>query len=146
MLKHSKQREAIRLAIQGRSDHPTADTVYQEVRESFPHISLGTVYRNLSLLCEIGEAQKVVTGDGRERFDWNVRPHDHFRCTNCGRVMDMPGEAPGDGQAAESFKDGAASQKEAFALHYPGFEGRIDTQSTLYTGLCADCLSKETMS
>ena len=123
MMKHSKQREAIREALQARGDHPTADTMYQEMREVFPHISLGTVYRNLSLLCELGEAQKVTTGDGRERFDCRVEPHDHFRCRLCGKVMDMP-EMDGDP-----------------ACCYPAFEGRIESRSTVYTGVCADCVS-----
>ena len=47
-LKRSKQREAIVAFLKTRKDHPTADTVYQEIRHSIPNISLGTVYRNLS--------------------------------------------------------------------------------------------------
>ena len=139
MLKHSKQREAIRLALQDRCDHPTADMVYQEVRESFPHISLGTVYRNLSLLCELGEAQRIVTGDGRERFDWLTAPHDHFRCTRCGKVMDM---APVNSEGSPSHR----LSEEDLSLRYPEFDGRIEGHSTFYTGLCADCLSKESVS
>ena len=50
-IKHSKQREAIMAFLKTRYDHPTADTVYMNIRQEFPNISLGTVYRNLSLLC-----------------------------------------------------------------------------------------------
>ncbi len=125
-MKHSRQRDAIREALRERDDHPTADTMYTEMREVFPHISLGTVYRNLSLLCELGEAQKVTAGDGRERFDWNVEPHDHFRCRVCGCVTDMPEMASGIDPAC----------------CYPHFDGLIESRSTVYSGICAVCVGK----
>ena len=46
-LKYTRQREAILENIKHRTDHPTADDVYQDVSKTFPNISLGTVYRNL---------------------------------------------------------------------------------------------------
>ena len=49
MLKYSRQREAIKTFLAGRYDHPTAETVYLGIKEEFPNISLGTVYRNLDL-------------------------------------------------------------------------------------------------
>ena len=60
-LKYSRQRESIKQFLEGRYDHPTADMVYMGVREEFPHISLGTVYRNLSLLAELGEITKITS-------------------------------------------------------------------------------------
>ena len=49
-LKHSKQRELIKAFLMTRKDHPTADVVYTNVRQQNPNISMGTVYRNLTLL------------------------------------------------------------------------------------------------
>ena len=57
MIKHSRQRDAIRQNLINRYDHPTAETVYMDIKEDFPNISLGTVYRNLSLLADLGEIQ-----------------------------------------------------------------------------------------
>ena len=71
MLKRSKQRESIKKFLISRYDHPTAETVYMNIKEEFPNISLGTVYRNLSLLADIGEIQKLSTGIGPDRFDGN---------------------------------------------------------------------------
>lgn len=62
MLKHSKQRDAIEQFLATRYDHPTAETVYLNLREDYPKISLATVYRNLSLLAELGNIQKIPTG------------------------------------------------------------------------------------
>ena len=60
-LKYSRQREAIKDFLMTRKDHPTADVVYENIKKIYPNISLGTVYRNLSLLSEIGEIQKPVS-------------------------------------------------------------------------------------
>ena len=50
MIKYSRQRESIVNFLASRTDHPTAETIYQNIKKEFPNISLGTVYRNLSLL------------------------------------------------------------------------------------------------
>ena len=88
-LKRSKQREAIVAFLKTRKDHPTADTVYQEIRHSIPNISLGTVYRNLSLLSERGEILRLSCDGKTDRFDADIRPHYHFLCTQCGCVQDV---------------------------------------------------------
>ena len=88
VLKYSRQRESIKNYLHGREDHPTADMIYTSIREEFPNISLGTVYRNLSLLVELGEIQKITT-EGADRFDARVTPHSHFVCRQCGSVLDV---------------------------------------------------------
>ncbi len=88
-LKYSRQREAIKAFLCSRCDHPSADMVFDNVRKEFPNISLGTVYRNLNLLVDIGEAIKITTKDGSDRFDARTNPHYHFICNNCGAVEDL---------------------------------------------------------
>ena len=68
-LKYSRQRESIKTCLMNRHDHPTADTLYMSIREEYPNISLGTVYRNLNLLVELGEVRKLSCGEGADRFD-----------------------------------------------------------------------------
>ena len=87
-LKYSRQRESIKKYLCGREDHPTADMVYTGIRREFPNVSLGTVYRNLSLLVELGEIRKIAT-EGADRFDAKLVPHHHFICKNCGCVLDV---------------------------------------------------------
>ena len=89
MIKRSVQRELIRNNLTHRTDHPTADMVYQSIREELPNISLGTVYRNLRFLVDQGDALSLKLGDGKEHFDGNVNPHFHFICTQCGCVDDI---------------------------------------------------------
>lgn len=64
-LKYSRQRESIKEFLRSRTDHPTADTVYENLRQIYPNISLGTVYRNLSLLSDIGEIRKLTNLEAR---------------------------------------------------------------------------------
>ena len=74
-LKYSRQRESIKEFLMTRKDHPTADVVYENVKKIYPNISLGTVYRNLSLLSDLGEIQKLSSFGGADHFDGCVIPH-----------------------------------------------------------------------
>ena len=88
-IKYSRQREAIKNFLMTRRDHPTADVVYSSVRNEFPNISLGTVYRNLNLLEEMGQLRRIHTGIGGDRFDAVITAHPHLICTRCGGVFDL---------------------------------------------------------
>lgn len=123
-LKYSRQREAIKDYLSSTNQHPTADTVYTHVREEFPHISLGTVYRNLNLLADIGEVAKITTPNGGDRFDADISPHYHVLCTKCGKVIDLNME-PLD-----------SIDKRAQTC----FDGHIDSHTALFFGTCRDCL------
>ena len=89
-LKYSKQREAIKTFLLSRTDHPSANMVYEHIKQDSPHISLGTVYRNLNLLVEMHEAIKLTTKDGSDRYDARTMSHYHFICSACGCVKDLP--------------------------------------------------------
>jgi Fur family ferric uptake transcriptional regulator len=86
----SKQRKVILQVVQESPCHPTADEVYHQARRRLPHISLGTVYRNLEILSSSGEIKKVQLGGSQMRFDNCTEEHAHIRCVNCGRVDDLP--------------------------------------------------------
>ena len=88
-LKYSRQRESIINFLATRKDHPTADVIYNYLRAEQPNLSLGTVYRNLALLTELGEIQKLSYGIGPDHFDGNALPHFHFVCKECGAVSDI---------------------------------------------------------
>ncbi len=93
MTKHSKQRDAILDYLHSTKAHPTADTVYEHVREVMPNISLGTVYRNLNMLADGGEILRLSCGGTSDRYDGNPELHYHFLCKECGNVSDL--EMPG---------------------------------------------------
>lgn len=89
MIKYSRQREAIKGYLDGRTDHPTADAIYMALREEYPKLSLGTVYRNLNLLAENEEIIRIHCED-IDHFDYNTKPHYHFVCKKCKCVYDIP--------------------------------------------------------
>ncbi len=83
----TRQRRVILEALQLNVDiHPSADEIYELVRRELPRISLATVYRNLEILSELGEIQKLEFGGTIKRFDGNPHFHYHVRCTLCDRV------------------------------------------------------------
>ena len=91
-LRMSRQRKAILEALKDVHCHPTADEVYEMVRRRLPHISLGTVYRNLEILSSCGLIKKIQLGGVQRRFDGDATEHYHIRCIDCGRVDDVPME------------------------------------------------------
>jgi len=88
-VRNTKQREVILSVLRGTDTHPTADWVYQEVRKELPNISLGTIYRNLRILVESGQALELSFSSDCSRFDGNPENHYHFACTECGNVYDI---------------------------------------------------------
>lgn len=122
-LKKSKQRDLIKAFLMGRKDHPTADIIYMNVRQQLPNISLGTVYRNLTLLADIGEIQRLRVGDGVDHFDADISPHYHFVCTECGSVVDLQMDN------IDSINNIAGA----------GFDGKIAGHVTYFYGTCGNC-------
>lgn len=122
-IKYSRQREVIKEYLSNTDAHPTADTVYMHIRKEFPRISLGTVYRNLNLLADIGEAIKITTSDGAIRFDGVTSPHYHALCTKCGGLFDLDME----------ISDSMNTQAQAC------FDGTIHSHTALFYGVCKNC-------
>jgi Fur family ferric uptake transcriptional regulator len=89
-LRLTKQRKIILDELRNTRSHPSADEVYERVRKHLPNISLGTVYRNLEILCESGMIAKLELAGTRKRFDGSTENHYHVRCTECDRVDDLP--------------------------------------------------------
>src|SRR4030042_1491506 len=88
-LRQTDARRIILEEIKDLTSHPTADEVYEIVRKRIPKVSLGTIYRNLEVLSENGQIQKMEVGGTQKRFDGNTRNHYHLRCVACGRVIDL---------------------------------------------------------
>ena len=77
-LRMTQQRQVILEELRNVNTHPSADEIYEMVRKRLPRISLGTVYRNLEILCASGEIQKLEAGGSIKRFDGNPRNHYDF--------------------------------------------------------------------
>ena len=126
-LNRSKQRDAIIAFLATRKDHPPAEVVYDNVRETFPNISLGTVYRNLTLLADLGEIRRLRTRDSKDHFDADLSSHYHFICNECFSVSDIFID-----KTTELVK--AANEVTM---------NQITDHEVFYYGICKDCQKKE---
>jgi Fur family peroxide stress response transcriptional regulator len=86
--KVTPQRLAICKLLLSSKDHPSADQIYQEVKKSYPTISLATVYFTLDLLKDLGLVQELGFSDRSSRYDPNISPHINIICPRCGKVYD----------------------------------------------------------
>ena len=123
--KHFRKRDAILTCLRQTKAHPSADWVYAQLKPEIPDLSLGTVYRNLSLFKEQGLINSLGTVKGVERFDGDTHSHVHFICTECGTVQDLEG--------MPSLPSLRASAENDLGSQIQG------CQITL-TGLCRECI------
>ena len=122
-LRHSHQRERIYEYLTQSHEHPSAEMIYSDLRPEIPGLSLGTVYRNLKLLEELGKVRRVTSFEGTERYDALCSEHAHFLCRRCGLLHDLP-IVQGDAlRSAITLEDGCTSE----------------TINLTVTGLCPDC-------
>lgn len=90
-LKVTPQRYAIYKYLCSTKEHPSAETIYNELKEEYPMLSLATVYKTLRTLVDIGIVQELNAGEDNFRYDANAETHPHIMCLNCGRVDDIEG-------------------------------------------------------
>ena len=88
--RNTPQRRVILEELRKLESHPTAAELFAIVRARIPRISLGTVYRNLEVLHEGGQINKLELAGAETRFDAMTHPHLHIRCTRCHKVEDLP--------------------------------------------------------
>lgn len=125
-VKKSRQREALLKELQSSHDHPTAEELYLSLKKEIPNLSLGTVYRNLSLLDNEGEISKI-SSDGADRYDGNTMPHCHFSCTECGRVCDV------------IIPEGTLSITDDIVKN---IDGVVEKYTLNFFGICSECKNK----
>jgi Fur family peroxide stress response transcriptional regulator len=123
--KHSKKRDEILTLIRSTASHPSARWVYERLKPGIPALSLGTVYRNISVFREEGKLISLGVVQGEERFDGRVEPHPHFVCSRCGKVIDIPGISN------EILEDMGEIGEERGLM--------IEPARTVFYGLCGDC-------
>ncbi len=99
--RNTPQRRVILEELDALKSHPTAAELFVAVRKKLPRISLGTVYRNLEVLFEDGQINKLEWAGSETRFDAMLEPHLHIRCTDCGWIQDLMDPVQMSGQPDE---------------------------------------------
>lgn len=89
-LRSSKQRQSILDTFSQNASHLSAEEIYKIVKASQPNISLGTVYRNLEILTEIGTIIRLSFADGKSRYELaSAGHHHHLVCIKCGEIENL---------------------------------------------------------
>ena len=85
------QKQAILDVLRSSQKMVTAEEVYGRVREKYPNVSLGTVYRNLQNYSQQGLVRRTLLTDGKARFELagNIHHH-HLICLTCGETAEVP--------------------------------------------------------
>ncbi len=122
--KHFKKRDAILTCLRSTQEHPSADWIYARLKHEYPDISLGTIYRNLTLFKKQGIIASLGTVNGVERFDATTNPHVHFICSTCGAVIDLPGMAVPQELCHQAARDA---------------RGEVAACQLTFTGTCCQC-------
>lgn len=87
--RNTKQKEIILDAVKTCYTHPTAEVVYNKIKNENPKISLSTVYRNLQDMAALGIIRKFSDENNVSHFDGNNEQHYHFICDNCHEIEDL---------------------------------------------------------
>ena len=88
-IRPSAQRLAIFEFVKNNPVHPTADVVYDALHNELGSLSLTTVYNTLKLFVDAGLVQMLTIDDTLRCFDGDTTAHAHFRCNDCGRIIDF---------------------------------------------------------
>jgi Fur family ferric uptake transcriptional regulator/Fur family peroxide stress response transcriptional regulator len=120
-VKPSLQRMAIMEYLVEHPVHPTVDMIFHALFPAIPTLSKTTVYNTLKLLAEEGAIASINIDEKNVRYDGEIAPHAHFRCKQCGKIIDLP-------------IAGLDTVKVA------NFENlKIDECQLYYKGYCGDC-------
>ena len=118
-MRNTKQRNLVLNIVNCSFEHPTAYMVYQKCLEDLPNISLGTVYRNLNTLVNLGDIQRLEVPGHIDRYD-KIGCHDHFICLKCGKIFDL---------------------KRSVISYNQVIDGHMISECKIrYEGVCVDCL------
>lgn len=127
-IRHSYQRDCIYNYIKSTKSHPTAETIYTVLKSDIPDLSLGTVYRNLKQLVQLGKIRTVMTPENTERYEADLSNHIHFICSSCGKIIDITSESIIISNNSLTLPKGVKANSFELTVH----------------GICEDCIPKDT--
>jgi len=111
----------------GNESHPSAEDIYDALKDKMPDVSLATVYNTLNTLKELGMVNVLsITEDNSVRYDPTTEVHDHLFCLGCNHIFDVERDA---------------TEMNFPQRKIPGFQ-LIDRTQVTYYGYCPECQKK----
>ena len=123
-IKPSIQRVAVMEYLIANPVHPTAEQIFNKLYQQMPTLSKTTIYNTLRLFVENGLVQMLSIDERNVRYDADVSEHAHFKCTKCGRLMDVP-----------------IKHFNAEIVNCTGFV--VTSYQLYYSGICKKCLDND---
>ncbi len=120
----TQQRIAVYEYLIQHRTHPTADTVYRALAETYPTLSRTTVYNTVHALAKAGLIRVVTIDADEQHFDAGIEDHGHFRCSECGKLYDF-----------------SLTADTVHPLLPDGFS--VGTWDVYMTGICPHCQSNQ---
>lgn len=119
-IKPSYQRMKVMEYVSESREHPTVENIYSALKPEIPTLSKATVYNTLKLFEERELIKSVTIEDNEVRYDAVMHDHGHFKCENCGLIVDFP--------------------LDLFELHSEFLEDfQIRQKDVFFRGLCNNC-------
>ena len=125
--KITSQRIAIMKLLQGRTDHPSAEQLFLELKPEHPTLSIATVYSTTQLLAQASMLRILSIDEKKVYFDPNTAPHAHFMCRECKKITDIPMD----------FSRTAEQITPELGI------AAIDSTEVFYYGICMECKDKD---
>ncbi|MGH7792799.1 MAG: Fur family transcriptional regulator [Thermodesulfobacteriota bacterium] len=126
-IKVTPQRVAIYRELANTDQHPSAESIYQKIRNYYPNISLTTIYRTLETFEKLGLISVVNILYNAARYDANLEPHHHLVCIACKKVEDY---------YDNSLMNLDISKKNLASYKVLGYTVQLN-------GICKDCRRKK---
>ena len=126
--KLTPQRLALAKVLSASKGHPNVETIFERLKDSFPTMSLATVYRNVMLFKSFGEVLELGFPDGSNRYDGKKPyPHPHVICIKCKKIVDPD-------------LDSLSEMKREVELetHFKILNHRLD-----FFGICSHCMAEK---
>lgn len=102
--------------------HPTMEDIYEGLKDELPTLSKTTIYNVLNLFIDKKLVKLLLIEENTVRYEINLKPHAHFKCTKCGEILDI-------------------EIKKKPVIHIPeGFE--VTEEHIYYLGSCNKCKDK----
>ena len=99
--------------------HATAEEIFRRVNAKDESVSRATVYNVLNALTDKKAVRALTLDEKQTHYDIDLSPHAHFRCTRCGRIIDLAMPKVENVQLPEGCT--------------------LDNEEFYYLGLCPEC-------
>jgi len=114
-------RQIVYEAVCAYPSHLSLRAIFGNISARFPNLTLQKVKRNLNCLVSQQKLLKLNLGEGFQRYDGNITPHNHLLCQKCLQVFDLP----------------ALSDAELVGLNTQGHQ--ISGAGITLRGICRNC-------